>query len=102
MNVFVAWCCAGDVEDEFHFLCMCPIYYNERLKLINACSDFNNNLDRDQEAIRINCDDPSVFFVNIMSTRDYVQCHYMLNNYLADYIWKSFKIREIRMHELNV
>ena len=76
---------------------MCPIYYNERLKLINACRDFNNNLDRDQEAIRINCDDPRVFFVNIMSTRDY-----MLNNYLADYIWKSFKIREIRMHELNV
>ena len=42
-------------------------------------------------------DDPHAFFIGIMGTHDY-----MLNNCLADYVWKSFKIREIRMNELNV
>ena len=79
---------------------MCPTYFNERLdfKLIKACTEFNMSLDNDcEESMRINCDDPHAFFIGIMGTHDY-----MLNNCLADYIWKSFKIREIRMNELNV
>ena len=104
-NERICWCCGScagdvtaDVEDEFHFLCMCPTYFNERFDLIKACTEFNMSLDNDcEESMRINCDDPHAFFIGIMGTHDY-----MLNNCLADYIWKSFKIREIRMNELNV
>ena len=59
MNVYVGAVLAMYVEDEFHFLCMCPTYFNERLDLIKACTEFNMSLDNDcEESMRINCDDP--------------------------------------------
>ena len=85
----ICLCCADGVEDELHFLSVCPTYSKERVELIKACMTFNDN--QPDGSARINCDDPRDFFINIMSTKDY-----SLNKCLADYVWNEFKTREAR------
>jgi hypothetical protein len=93
----ICFCCGTGVEDEFHFLCECPLYANIRMDLVSSCMYFNSTLDSNPGPTRINCDNPREFFRNIMGTQDctLIRC-------LADYIWSAFKVRETQLQALNV
>jgi hypothetical protein len=95
----ICFCCGTGVEDEFHFLCECPLYADIRMDLVSSCMYFNSTLESDSNPglTRINCDNPREFFRNIMGTQDctLIRC-------LADYIWSAFKVRETQLQALNV
>ena len=88
-------CCNQGIEDEQHFLCTCPSFSSVRDELFSACKLYNDSLSMDHVMFRINLEDSSEFFNNIMSTRD---CS--LACALANFIWKAFKIREDRLKSL--
>jgi hypothetical protein len=81
----ICLCCGNGVEDEFHFICQCPLYADQRMGLVQSCISFNNTIDNHLGLSRINCDNPRDFFVSIMSTYDCT-----LINCLANYVWNAF------------
>ena len=93
----ICLCCGTGVEDEYHFVCECPLYDDIRKQLVQACVHFNSTLDSNSELVRIDCDNLREFFKHVMGTRDCT-----LTKCLADYIWNGFKLREERLHDLNV
>ena len=99
VNERICMCCGNGIEDEYHFLCECPLYDAQRNSLVAACKDFNsslNNMHMRNVGMHINVVDMHEFFKNIMGTHDGA-----LINCLANFLWHSFKIREQQLESLH-
>ncbi len=80
-------CCHnGSVEDEFHFLMLCPIYDDLRGILFNVGKSI---LKVQDNAIIDPSFDLKAFFVNIMKSTDSE-----LVLALSNFLWNAFKRRE--------
>jgi hypothetical protein len=97
VNERICLCCGNGVEDEFHFICDCPCYADQRAELVQSCVLFNSTIDSNLGLARINCDNPREFFRDIMGTHECT-----LISHLADYIWNAFIIREARLQALSL
>ena len=97
-NERICLCCCNGVEDELHFLSACSSYEKERVELIDKCKAFNSLLNLKQDDTRyINSEDKTMFFTQIMQSQSPT-----INNIVADFIWKAFHKRELRLEELGL
>ena len=96
VNERICFGCALAVEDEEHFLCVCPVYKSARDVLFDACNTFNNTLDGSDLSRYIHINSPNQF-VELMKADDA-----NVVNSLASYIWDAFQIREQTLNELRI
>ena len=73
--------CTNEIENEFHFVIVCPLYEKERVTLFQSCREnskhFDNDLNEEQK------------FIFIMTN----ECPTVIGT-LAKFVFKSFIIRE--------
>ena len=91
----ICMCCCKEVEDEEHFLCSCPAYAVERDALLGDCKIFNDRLGVDEDKKRLRLDNSGELFIGLMRSDD---CS--LVNSLANFVWKAFQVREVRLKDL--
>ena len=74
-NICLCTCCSlNEIEDEYHFLMICPKYDNLRRNLFSKITDIN---------------------LNVLSERDKLaKILKFYQKYLANYIMEAFEIRQ--------
>ena len=93
-NVRFCLCCRTErVEDEFHFLMVCPIYTQLRNQLFNVAKsvllDFVNNHKITHELYSNLINNDKDFFVFLMKFE-----HKDIIRAVSNFLWEAFKCRE--------
>ena len=88
---FCLCCHTARVEDEFHFVMVCPIYEHLRTRLLNVVSAHitANAHTFDRDVLSVIHEDRAVMFRFIMQSASEDVIHA-----LAKFVWSAFKYRE--------